>query len=267
MDELAGFGADAGEESDLPQHFLAVVGVVTSPYGARFDPSGSSNRSAISVTCNLAPLAIGTDTASSILAPARYNNVVGVRPTHNLISRTEIIPGNSSYDVAGPLSRNVLDAALMIYTMQGDNPQDDTQQQTGTLIEDPTDFLFHADTSSTLRGVRIALGPGSPLLSNSITQHLEEAGAEIVGDMDVPLCEDERFDYSLLDYDYGVKNSLNRFLADQQPCGVSSLAELVAFNDAHKPYGQYQLEYLVELKESTAKEAEKIQIAVDYFNT
>ncbi|MGV3278496.1 Asp-tRNA(Asn)/Glu-tRNA(Gln) amidotransferase subunit GatA [Rickettsiales bacterium LUAb2] len=89
-------------------------------------PGGSSGGSAAAVAAKIAPLALGTDTGGSIRQPAAFCGIVGLKPTFGLCSRFGIFAFASSLDQAGPMSRNVLDNALLLNHMVGYDPKEST---------------------------------------------------------------------------------------------------------------------------------------------
>ena len=82
-------------------------------------PGGSSSGSAVAVAAGLCAAAIGTETSGSLLSPATQNGVVTVKPTVGLISRAGILPIAHSQDTAGPLTRTVRDAAILLNVLAG----------------------------------------------------------------------------------------------------------------------------------------------------
>src|SRR5437763_2506396 len=107
---------------DMPAGYSSLGGQVKNPYAPGLDdkgvpvvsPGGSSSGSAVAVAAGLAAAAIGTETSGSLLSPATQNGVVTVKPTVGLISRTGILPIAHSQDTAGPLTRTVRDAAILL---------------------------------------------------------------------------------------------------------------------------------------------------------
>ncbi|MBL42173.1 MAG: Asp-tRNA(Asn)/Glu-tRNA(Gln) amidotransferase GatCAB subunit A [Rhodospirillaceae bacterium] len=89
-------------------------------------PGGSSGGSAVAVSANLCLGAVGTDTGGSIRQPASFCGIVGLKPTYGRCSRWGIVAFASSLDQAGPMTRNVEDAALLLYNMVGYDPKDST---------------------------------------------------------------------------------------------------------------------------------------------
>ncbi|MGC6484336.1 MAG: Asp-tRNA(Asn)/Glu-tRNA(Gln) amidotransferase subunit GatA, partial [Candidatus Puniceispirillales bacterium] len=109
----------------------SAFGPVASPWKASGDdadyaPGGSSGGSAAAVAARSALLATGTDTGGSIRQPAAFCGTVGIKPTYGRCSRRGIVAFASSLDQAGPIARTVEDAALMLQSMAGHDPQDST---------------------------------------------------------------------------------------------------------------------------------------------
>ena len=149
-------------------------------------PGGSGGGSAAAVAAYEAPLAIGTDTGGSIRQPAAVTGTVGVKPTYGSVSRYGLIALASSLDQAGPVTRTVLDAALLHQLIAGHDPLDST-----SLPDAVPDYVAAARSgaSGDLRGVRVGVirelqGDGyQPGVLARFTESLDllrEAGAEIV---------------------------------------------------------------------------------------
>ena len=101
------------------------------PWRADRTPGGSSSGSGAAVAARLVPIALGTQTGGSILRPAAYNGVVGLKPTYGRISRRGIVPLAWTLDHAGPLVRSVEDAALVLGVLAGHDPLDPRSLQAG----------------------------------------------------------------------------------------------------------------------------------------
>ena len=94
------------------------------PWNAAHTPGGSSSGSAASVASRMCPAALGSQTVGSVLRPASYNGVVGLKPTYGRVSRHGVVPVSWSLDTMGWMSRSVEDAALLLQVMAGPDPND-----------------------------------------------------------------------------------------------------------------------------------------------
>lgn len=105
---------------DCPSGYSAVGGQTLNPYGRKvIDTGGSSSGSGVSIAANFAVAAVGTETAGSILSPASQNSVVGLKPTIGLLSRSGIVPISSTLDTPGPMTKNVIDNAILLAALYG----------------------------------------------------------------------------------------------------------------------------------------------------
>jgi aspartyl-tRNA(Asn)/glutamyl-tRNA(Gln) amidotransferase subunit A len=129
----------------------SAYGAVRNPWDRGRVPGGSSGGSAAAVAAGLAPWALGTDTGGSIRQPAALCGIVGMKPTYGAVSRYGMIAFASSLDQAGPLTRDVRDAALLLSQMVGQDPCDATSLQLPEPIGEPS--------SERMDGVRIGV-PG-----------------------------------------------------------------------------------------------------------
>jgi aspartyl-tRNA(Asn)/glutamyl-tRNA(Gln) amidotransferase subunit A len=127
----------------------SAYGPVRNPWDRSRVPGGSSGGSAAAVAAGLAPWALGTDTGGSIRQPAALCGIVGVKPTYGSVSRYGMIAFASSLDQAGPLTRDVRDAALLLRHMIGHDHCDATSLQHPEPIELPS--------AERLDGVRIGV--------------------------------------------------------------------------------------------------------------
>ncbi len=116
----------------------SAYGAVRNPWDRERVPGGSSGGSAAAVAAGLAPWALGTDTGGSIRQPAALCGIVGMKPTYGAVSRYGMIAFASSLDQAGPLTRDVRDAALLLGHMVGHDPCDATSLSFPHAIELPT---------------------------------------------------------------------------------------------------------------------------------
>jgi amidase len=112
----------AGMRSKYSTHGWSGRGGQTiNPYALDRSPCGSSSGSAVAVSANLCPIAVGTETVGSLLGPASVCGIVGIRPT---VGRSGIIPVSKSQDTAGPMARTVRDAAILLGLLVGSDPLD-----------------------------------------------------------------------------------------------------------------------------------------------
>ncbi len=149
---------------DMPAGYSSLGGPVKNPYAPDLDdrgvpivlPGGSSSGSAVAVAAGLAAAAIGTETSGSLLSPASQNGVVTVKPTVGLISRAGIIPIAHSQDTAGPLTRTVRDAAILLNVLAAADPSDPATE----ALQRPVDYTSVLDKDG-LKGARIGV-PSDP---------------------------------------------------------------------------------------------------------
>ncbi len=122
--------------SDSISGWSAVGGQVRNPYALNRNPCGSSSGSAVAVASGMVPAAIGTETDGSITCPAAVNGIVGLKPTVGLVSRTNIVPISHSQDTAGPMTRTVRDAAMILNAIAGSDPADPATSEADRRRED-----------------------------------------------------------------------------------------------------------------------------------
>ena len=119
-----------------------VGGQTNNPYVLDRNPCGSRSGSGAGISANLAVVAIGTETDGSIVCPSGANGIVGIKPTLGLVSRTGVVPISAEQDTAGPMARNVTDAAVMLSVLTGVDPDDPaTAASAGHIARDYTRFL------------------------------------------------------------------------------------------------------------------------------
>ena len=106
------------------------------------NPCGSSSGSGVIASADLAVAAVGTETDGSIVCPSGANANAGIKPTLGLLSRAGVVPISADQDTAGPMARNVTDAAVLLGAMTGVDPDDPaTAEQVGNAFTDYTQFL------------------------------------------------------------------------------------------------------------------------------
>ena len=183
LDEWAHGGAPGGGYS-------SISGQTRNPYKLNRGPAGSSAGTGAAISANFAVFGLGSDTGGSIRGPAASNGLVGIKPTLGLTSRDGIIPFSLTLDVAGPMARNVTDAAIALGFMTGIDPSDPiTAESAGQFFKDYTPFL----TPNALQGARIGIARdffgGNPDIDSTIETaitKLRSLGAEIVDSVAFP---------------------------------------------------------------------------------
>ena len=183
LDEWAHGGAPGGGYS-------SIAGQTLNPYNLNRGPAGSSAGTGAAIAGNFAVFGLGSDTGGSIRGPAASNGLVGIKPTLGLTSRDGIIPFSLTLDVAGPMARNVTDAAIALGFMTGIDPSDPaTAESSGQFWKDYTPFL----DPNALQGARIGVARdffgGNTDIDGTIEAAivtLRSLGAEIVDPITFP---------------------------------------------------------------------------------
>lgn len=155
---------------DCPSGYSAVGGQTLNPYGRRsLDTGGSSSGSGVAVAANFAVAAIGTETSGSILSPSSQNSVVGYKPSTGTFSGSGIVPISSYLDTAGPMTKNVIDNAIL-------------SQALGVPFELIERSGTHNLENATVKGVRFGVWTSfreNPLYAQALLD-LEKAGAVLI---------------------------------------------------------------------------------------
>lgn len=210
-------------------------GQTHNPYVLDRNPCGSSSGSGAAASANLCAIAVGTETDGSIVCPSSSNGLVGIKPTVGLVSRAGIIPIAHNQDTAGPMTRTVTDAAILLGALTGVDPRDPfTNESAGKALTDYTKFL----DPSGMRRARIGITRKFFGFNERVDKVMEEAidvmkrlGATIVDPADLPT--HGKFDDSELEVLlYEFKADLNAYLAWLGPgAPVKSLKEVIEFNE------------------------------------
>ena len=150
-----------------PNGFTALGGQTRNPYGP-YDTLGSSSGSAASAAAKLATVTVGTETAGSLVQPARYNGVVGMRPSQGLISRDHVIPLGPDLDTPGPMGRSVTDVALLLTAMAGMDANDPKTADAAALAG--TDFTQYLSLDEA-RKLRVGVIIPTQAISASLQQN------------------------------------------------------------------------------------------------
>ena len=202
-------------------------GQTRNPYALDRSPGGSSSGSAVAVSAGLCALAVGTETNGSIVSPASFNGIVGIKPTVGVVSQEGIIPISLSQDTAGPMARNVTDAALLLAAMS----------EPGFLPGNVLDAS--AGDTTGLGGVRLGFDPSQSgflpavdAVMKTARNALSALGAELV---EIELAEDPalheaEMELMLHEFKHGLEAYLSRYGG---PGGMKTLDDLMAFNREH----------------------------------
>lgn len=212
-------------------------GQTNNPFALDRNPSGSSAGSGAAVSANLCAVAIGTETDGSIVSPATVCGIVGLKPTLGLISRSGIIPIAHSQDTAGPMTRTVADAAILLGALAGFDERDAVTRESAGKV--PSDYAAILDPRG-LQGARIGVArrylgfhPLVDKLMETAFAALKSEGATLIDPADLPT--HGRFggaEFEVLLYEF--KHDLNLYLGALGPeARVHSLTDVITFNEAN----------------------------------
>ena len=214
-------------------------GQTKNPYVLDRSPCGSSSGSGAAVAANFCAAAVGTETDGSITCPASINGIVGIKPTIGLVSRAGIVPIAHSQDTAGPMTRTVTDAAILLTALAGVDTRDSaTARSRGKAKPDYTRFL----DARALKGARIGVprdkfygySDATDKLADEAIALMKSQGAIIVDPANIPTAgkfDDTEFDVLL----YEFKADLNKYLASLgSGARVKTLADVIAYNERDK---------------------------------
>jgi len=239
-------------------------GLTRNPYALDRNTSGSSSGSAAAIAANFAAVSVGTETDGSIVSPASINGLVGLKPTVGLVSRDGVIPISHTQDTAGPMTRSVVDAALLLAVIAGPDPRDGA-----TAEAEPADYRSALD-SQRLRGARLGVvrahfgnHPGVDAVVEAALASLRGLGAVLIDPIELDFGEaaqDAELEVLLSE----LKADLPAWLAEFAPhAPISTLADLIVWNERHAAeelpwFGQELFEQAQsrgDLSEATYREA------------
>lgn len=213
-------------------------GLTRNPYALDRNTSGSSSGSGAAVAANLCAGAIGTETDGSIISPSSTCGIVGIKPTLGLVSRSGIIPIAHSQDTAGPMTRTVRDAALLLGAIVGGDPEDPaTADSRDKAFTDYTKFL----DPHGLRGARIGVArkyfgfsEAVDALMQAALNAMKKEGAILIDPADLDSQGKlEGGEMTVLLYE--LKADLNAYLARLGPSApVHTLKEVIEFNERNR---------------------------------
>jgi amidase len=206
------------------------------------NPCGSSSGSGVIASADLAVAAVGTETDGSIVCPSGANANAGIKPTLGLLSRVGVVPISADQDTAGPMARNMTDAAVLLGAMAGVDPDDPaTAEQAGNAFTDYTPFL----DAGALQGARIGVWRefsfevgGVPVdedvsaIMDDTIAALEAAGAIIVDPANIPFGDwaNAEFPALLCEFKTDIATYLETYTGPGYP---KTLQDLIDFNNDH----------------------------------
>ncbi len=203
-------------------------GLTRNPYALDRNASGSSSGSAAAAAANMCAAAVGSETDGSIVSPASINGLVGVKPTLGVIGGEGIVPLAHSQDTAGPMTRTVRDAAILLSVLG-------TQGLDYTAGLDP----------GRLKGARLGVArkffeKNAPLnrFLDDCVDALKKLGAEVIDPADLP-SQDKWGEPESIVLSYEFKNDVNAYLASlsnatSNAAPVRTLEDLIAFNEKYR---------------------------------
>ncbi|WP_109437154.1 amidase family protein [Aquimarina sp. AU119] len=229
--------------SGCPVGYSAVGGQTLNPYGRMiFETGGSSSGSGVTVAANFCVAAIGTETSGSILSPSSQNSVVGLKPTIGVLSRTGIVPISSTLDTPGPMTKSVIDNAIVLNAIIGKDNND------APSIATDINFVNLINDVS-LKEKRF--GIIKDLLEDSIykiaTEKIEKAGGVLI-EIEPEQVQLPGF-LSILNID--MKNDLPEYIKTQagDEVEIKNIEDAIAFNNKDTliriPYGQQLFEGII----------------------
>jgi amidase len=233
LSEWANFRSDPSSSG-----WSGIGGQTNMPYVLNRNPCGSSSGTGAGVAADLATVGVGTETDGSVVCPSGANGIVGIKPTVGLLSRAGVVPISADQDTAGPMTRNVTDAAVVLGAMTGIDANDSaTAAQAGHAYTNYTQFLDkHA-----LEGARIGVwrGAGSgfgvdarvdAIMEDAIDE-LADQGAVIVDPTDIPMAfAATEFPALLCEFKTDIATYLDKYTGPGYP---KTLQALLDFNNAH----------------------------------
>jgi amidase len=227
---------------NMPNGYSSLGGQVLSAYDGS-NPSGSSSGSGVAMSMAFAAATIGSETAGSIIGPAGVGGDVGVKPTIGAVSRAGVIPLAESWDTAGPITHSVVDAAIVMNAIAGEDPSDPV-----TVGVKKPDFMAKLGPDA-LKGARIGWDPNGPV-DDVFTQALADMKAKGATLVEIPTfwpayaAAATELTGIFNQFKYGI----NQYLTNEAGPGlpVKSLTDIILFNQQHKDKVKYGQNLLVD---------------------
>jgi amidase len=206
------------------------------PYILDRNPCGSSSGTGTAISANLATVGIGTETDGSIICPSSICGLVGLKPTVGLVSRAGIIPISATQDTAGPMTRTVADAAVVLQVIRGSDPRDTATAGAATQVDDYVKALRADALAGARLGVSRNMAGFHPAVDAAFDKALDVlrgAGATVIDPCNVPTVgKYDADELTVLLYEF--KDGLNAYLASRgDTVAHKTLDDLIAYNTAH----------------------------------
>jgi amidase len=246
---------------ECPNGYSAIGGQTLNPYGPRiFDTGGSSSGSGSATAANYAAATVGTETSGSILSPSSASSIVGLKPTTGLLSRSGIVPLSSTFDTPGPMTKNVVDNAILLSAMAGEDPAD-----AATKDNPKNKNYVNAVRTGDIKGIRFGVIKSflkDTLYQQSVNQIVALGGVAI--EFEPAQMDNDGFGKILnADMKADLPVYLNKYASKN--VSVHSVADVIAFNNQDSllsiPYGQGRFS-AVEKEEITNDDLKKLREAV-----
>ena len=215
----------------------SAFGIIRNAYDPTRNPSGSSGGTGAGVAANFGMVGIGEDTGGSIRGPAAVHSLVGLRPTVPLVSRHGMMPANPSSDTLGPMTRTVMDAAILLDVIAGYDPQDPvTAYAEGRM---PDSYAVGLDMNG-LQGARIgvireSMDPKTNTESDDYRQvravldraiaDLRSLGAAVVDPVIVPNLDSVQRTY--VENNFETERAMNAYLAQHAGAPLQTVGDIL----------------------------------------
>jgi len=217
-------------------------GQCRSPYASDRNPSGSSSGSAVAVAAGLCTVALGTETDGSITSPANNNGIVGLKPTVGLTSRAGVVPVSATQDSVGAFGRTVADVAHVLNAIVARKPDPNDLATVRGASNSRPDYTFHLKHNG-LSGARIGVARSgffgrsahADRIAETAVLAMADAGAVIIDPADIDTASQLGFlgPHELPVLLCEFKDGINAYLNRRHGLSVHSLADCIAFNEAH----------------------------------
>ena len=231
-------------------------GQCRNPYDLRRSPFSSSSGSAAAVAAGVAPVAIGTETDTSVIGPAGVNGVVGIKPGIGVTTRSGTVPISDKMDVVGCFGRTVADAAAVLDVIAGPDDDDPATRTEEAQKEHQSrlssgGYIGCVSPADCLRGARFGIpmkrcwdlvSPACRAVAERVVEAMRRAGAEVV-EVDLPSIEERVAEHGNWNWEHGTPttsewtvarvdayNGMNAYLRTLVQSLVRSVEDVVQFN-------------------------------------